>query len=204
MKIIFKGNKTQKNFFKIGVMANNKVDNLEMYFKLSENVEINNLRIFLKMNNSDFSFVNKEPIRNFDLIDNNLIIYYTLTRKVTKFKNIDMQVQFEYLTDDDIEVWQTQIFNITFDDTIAADEYIEEENPDILQDYEKRLTDLEAEPQRVVEYDSQYSFPNIGISSVIYIDKAANKTYRFNQTNNTYYCIGSDYSDIKIINCNGG
>lgn len=43
-------------------------------------------------------------------------------------------------------------------------------------------------------------FPNIGNEKNVYIAKEENKTYRWDDENLKYYCIGSDYNDIKIIN----
>ncbi|MGE1061792.1 hypothetical protein NXG27_04010 [Megasphaera paucivorans] len=49
-------------------------------------------------------------------------------------------------------------------------------------------------------YDSLYEFPNIGKFGVIYIDTGSNKTYRWDSENRKYFCVGSDYSDIGVIN----
>ena len=45
------------------------------------------------------------------------------------------------------------------------------------------------------------NFPSVGSSSVIYIDTSDNKTYRWSAEDSKYYCIGSDYSEIKLISC---
>ncbi|MEF9983686.1 MAG: hypothetical protein RR806_03110 [Oscillospiraceae bacterium] len=52
----------------------------------------------------------------------------------------------------------------------------------------------------IIQYDNIYQFPNLGNKSKLYIDKSSNKSYRWNDTDSKYYIIGSDYTDIKIIN----
>jgi hypothetical protein len=49
-------------------------------------------------------------------------------------------------------------------------------------------------------YANSFDFPNIGDEAVIYIDEQNNKSYRWSNKELKYYCIGSDYNDIKIIN----
>jgi hypothetical protein len=50
------------------------------------------------------------------------------------------------------------------------------------------------------QYGSKLEFPNVGNSAVVYLDRAANKAYRWDENNLKYYCVGSNYEDIKIIN----
>ncbi len=49
-------------------------------------------------------------------------------------------------------------------------------------------------------YASKYEFPNQGNEAVIYIDITENKSYRWSKAELKYYCVGSDYDDVKIIN----
>lgn len=51
----------------------------------------------------------------------------------------------------------------------------------------------------VYNADSYLEFPTIGDEHIVYIDTSNNKTYRFNSNELKYYIIGSNYSDIKII-----
>lgn len=50
------------------------------------------------------------------------------------------------------------------------------------------------------QYATRYEFPNIGNEGVLYSDIGENKTYRWDGTDLKYYCVGSNYEDIKIIN----
>ena len=51
----------------------------------------------------------------------------------------------------------------------------------------------------VSQYQSIYNFPSIGDKHTIYIDKSTNRTYRWDDDNLKYYCIGSDFNNIEII-----
>lgn len=48
-------------------------------------------------------------------------------------------------------------------------------------------------------YQNQYDFPNLGEVGVLYIDKDNNKVYRWDEDDRKYYCVGSDYTDVKVI-----
>ena len=50
-----------------------------------------------------------------------------------------------------------------------------------------------------IEFNNRYEFPSIGKENMIYVAKDENKTYRFNEDSLTYYCIGSDYNEIEVI-----
>lgn len=52
----------------------------------------------------------------------------------------------------------------------------------------------------IITKDDMYSFPSVGQTNCIYIARDENKTYRWDDTDFKYYCIGSDYKDIKVIN----
>lgn len=50
-----------------------------------------------------------------------------------------------------------------------------------------------------LEFKNHYEFPAIGEPNKLYIAKDESAIYRFNDTNNTYVCIGRDYTNIEII-----
>lgn len=52
----------------------------------------------------------------------------------------------------------------------------------------------------ILEFNTYLVFPNIGVTHTIYVDLNANKLYRWDENNLTYYIVGSDYNDIDIIN----
>ena len=60
---------------------------------------------------------------------------------------------------------------------------------------------VELNKSTIITEDTIYSFPTVGNEAFIYIASKENKTYRWDDDNSKYYCIGSDYNEIKIINC---
>lgn len=60
---------------------------------------------------------------------------------------------------------------------------------------------VELNKSTIITEDTIYSFPTVGNEAFIYIASKENRTYRWDNDNSKYYCIGSDYNEIKIINC---
>lgn len=56
--------------------------------------------------------------------------------------------------------------------------------------------------EKIIEVETFSNLPNAGKTGTIYIVKGENKTYRWDDTNIKYYCIGSDYNDITLIDAN--
>ena len=77
----------------------------------------------------------------------------------------------------------------------------------ILDYYTKQEANAKFATKDVVSvYETHFTFPNLGKDGVIYVATEENKTYRWDATEMRYYCVGSDYSEIKIIdggNANG-
>lgn len=51
----------------------------------------------------------------------------------------------------------------------------------------------------VFQAATRYEFPNIGNPYTLYIATEENKSYRWDDTDLKYYCVGSDYNEIEII-----
>lgn len=62
---------------------------------------------------------------------------------------------------------------------------------------------VELNESPVISKDTIYSFPTVGNEKHIYIATKENKTYRWNDDDLKYYCVGSDYNEIQLINCGG-
>ena len=52
-------------------------------------------------------------------------------------------------------------------------------------------------------YAGIVNFPTVGKPGNIYIDTLTNKLYRWDDDTIKYYCVGSDYSEIDLIDCGG-
>lgn len=61
-----------------------------------------------------------------------------------------------------------------------------------------RDTGVSATP--IAQHTNYDDFPLAGNESVLYIDRQANRSYRWNQADMHYYVVGSNYDDIVIIN----
>lgn len=72
--------------------------------------------------------------------------------------------------------------------------------PDKLYLYDGDWIELNPKQETIVTKDTIYDFPSIGNENCIYIARTENKTYRWSEPDLLYYCIGSDYNNIEIIN----
>lgn len=51
----------------------------------------------------------------------------------------------------------------------------------------------------IVEATTFLEFPSVGRGNTLYVDKSANKTYRWDEELYHYLCVGADYEDVGII-----
>ena len=54
--------------------------------------------------------------------------------------------------------------------------------------------------KEVEAHDTSFEFPNQGQEDVLYIERLKNKAWQWDPISMTYQCVGSDYSEITIIN----
>lgn len=59
---------------------------------------------------------------------------------------------------------------------------------------------VNANQEIVITKSSVSEFPSVGNEACVYVDKSQNRQYRWDDTVLKYYCIGSNWSDIQIIN----
>ena len=52
-------------------------------------------------------------------------------------------------------------------------------------------------------YSGISEFPSVGKAGELYIDISVNKIYRWDDEKLLYFCIGSDYNEIEIIDGGG-
>lgn len=58
---------------------------------------------------------------------------------------------------------------------------------------------VESRSNNVQTYNTLADFPTTGNKNTIYIETETNKAYRWDDDNVHFYCIGSDYKEIDII-----
>lgn len=207
MELVFCGKQPQQRFFRIGVVGNNLADKLVMIIsKAQGDLRLEEFTPIVKIVNRDLTFVEKTRNFIFDIDTDNekVILTYVFPKKVTNQRNVDMQVLFQKTETDDKIIWQTEIFNVTFDLEIDADKIIEKLYPDELQELDRRVTVLETVGVGVTEYIDRAHFPTVGDAGIIYIDTSENTPYRYDTEINNYVIIGLSPEDITIINANGG
>lgn len=54
-----------------------------------------------------------------------------------------------------------------------------------------------------IKFHTKFEFPNTGSSDLLYVATDENKIYRWDSTDLIYRVVGSDYNDIKLIDCGG-
>lgn len=52
----------------------------------------------------------------------------------------------------------------------------------------------------VYQYKSKFEFPTLGEVSALYVAQDENASYRWNESDLHYYCVGRDYQEIEVIN----
>ncbi len=212
MILNFLGNCPQQKFIRIGVIGNNLTDNLVLVLdtKQSGDLDLSGYKPYLKITNKNLTYADKTDCLdvNHDPETGKTKITYKVPDDVTGQQSVDMQLSFETLTGDDENldtlVWQSKVFNVTFDCALDVSKIVTAQYPDVINNLNERMYKIEQTTASIEQYVNKSYFPNVGKESTIYVDAENNTLYRFDTDTKTYYCVGSNYIDIKIINCNGG
>lgn len=56
------------------------------------------------------------------------------------------------------------------------------------------------ERRPILTFKNIFEFPNRGNSECLYLASDEEASYRWDNENSKYYCVGRDYTDIEIIN----
>jgi hypothetical protein len=130
-----------------GVVNDNDSNTIEFVIKRHPNELLDLARYtpYLKVEHKETSFYDKTGALNVSQSDDdlNLIIRYFVPRKVSRKREVLMQLQFENAEDANVKVWQTAVIKIRFAISINADKEIAAQGPEILQEHAHRLTSLE-------------------------------------------------------------
>lgn len=152
MEIKFNGIVADKNKIKFAVKRNNKANII--IFKLEKQQEDITLdtsnNFYVKIQSClNKTFFDKDSQVQITEDENYIYLAWTMLRKHTQFKNIDVQIQYEASGD---IVWQTSIINIDLFANIPADEEIENLYPSILTNFENRIKELEEGQQGNIQW----------------------------------------------------
>ena len=163
--------------------------------KIINELDITDFTAYIKIDTPLICEAYKDKLKCVASSEEKVMYEWVVTDSISQYKNVDLQISFE----SGIVKFSTKIFSISFDASINADELIEKNYPGVLQDIEERLKEVEKK-SHIEQYDSLSEFPTLGDVFTVYVDKEKNKIYRWNNEDNYYYCIGSDYEQIKIVN----
>lgn len=50
-----------------------------------------------------------------------------------------------------------------------------------------------------IEFNNRFEFPSVGKDNMLYVAKDEHKVYIFNSTTLNYEIVGSDYTEIEVI-----
>lgn len=199
MQIEFKGNNPPIKSYNFGVMGNNAAEIIEFVLNSQQlNMDLTKFKAYVKSASPTLAFTDKEKLEIEDAGAGKIKLAWKLLRKHTRNYSLNVQLQFEDSKAD--IVWQTLVITFHFGKTIDADKEIENQQPTIIQDLCERVSTLEEKTETANQsYESYHNFPTVGKENIIYIDTSDDKLYRWDDTNLKYYCVGSNYENIKII-----
>lgn len=200
MRLEFMGNSTFQKIFNYSIQGNNASETIEFVLTaLQEDIDLRTCKAFVKSSTTSKSFTDKQSVEIEELDMGKILVKWTIFRKHSQHRSLNVQLVFEGLTSDTI--WQTSVIVFNFGKTINADEEIENQNPSIIQEFEKRITALEEQTTHAIqEYESYINFPTVGMTGLLYIDTENNSCYRWDDKQLKYFCVGMDYTQIEIIN----
>lgn len=205
MKIIFSKNQPERNYYRIGVRENNLTDKLEFEVDMfQDDVDLSSFQAYLKVVSIDRTFADKiELIPTINQKTEKICLEAILTSSITKTGCADFQlefVDFNAKTLQLVPLWQTQIFNVAFDETLAVDEVvIQNTSPEILKSIDFRLNHLEESSTSLLEYNNYSEFPNSGEKNALYLAKDERCIYCYDTETKKYILVGTDYNEIDII-----
>lgn len=208
MKIFFNGRRPYQNYYRIGVQNNNLVDTLEFIINnnIQEGKDLTGFKPFLKIVNESMTYIDKIPLTSeFKNDSGEIILKIDLSEYATSDASIDVQLEFLDLNaenDTNVRVWQTNIINIAFEETLLVDKIIQQKEPTILRNHEYRLNEIENKLPYVIIVNSILELPLIGKENTLYVCKETDEIYCFDLNLKQYTLISNNYNNIEIVNGN--
>lgn len=156
--INYNGNKPTTDYFKFSVQGNNNADVVRFCLEKKQGkIDLSGYKVYVQAYCEEDDFIDKVEITdNVNIVDNQLSADWTLLKKHTVNRQLQVSLSFEDL--DNEVVWQTRIVKITIANGIDADKEMINKYPTII---EKMLKQL-AQPKEKNSFIQ--SFYNINIS----------------------------------------
>lgn len=145
MEITFVGKKPNKKVFEYSVVGNAKVDRIDFILTTTPSdiyslSELADFLPFVKVQSVGLDYVDKIKTTS-EIVDNNLVVSFTLQKKTTQFRNIAVQLQFE--NDEGKIIAQCEMVGLALSGNINADHEIPDRYPSVLVNLEYRISRLE-------------------------------------------------------------
>lgn len=185
------------NSLRLRQQFDNDVYNIQFVFnQFIFGVNISNYKCYVKVDTTLLKCAEKEELKP-SLLEDKLIVNWSIKQNVSQWQRVNVQVSFEELKTN--KILNTKIITLYFDKSINADKEIEETYPSVLNQHELRIEKLEGQ-SHIEQFENYLAFPTSGNENICYVDKKTNKFYRWDSKELKYYCIGSDYNQIELVN----
>lgn len=146
--INYKGITPQQRFYSHAVKGNNNANEIKFIVERYQNdLDLASLTPYLKVSSKCENYFDKISL-TLTNDDDFVYLVWTMTRKSTHYRNLELQLQFQSDDSDDV-VFQTQIVELELNETINADKEISEEYPTILSQLEKMIKEIEANAEKI-------------------------------------------------------
>ena len=132
--------------YHLSVINNAKVDKIKFFSHFKDYADYS---IYLKVESDDHEYIDKIAIEQGDIsiVEDALVIDWTLSAISTRFKKIYVQLQFEKQGD----IAQSRIVGIILNDTIDVDKGLKRLYPKVLERLEEEVKNLEERVTRLEE-----------------------------------------------------
>lgn len=150
--INYNGNKPTTDYFKFSVQGNNNADVVRFCLEKKQGkIDLSGYKVYVQAYCEEDDFIDKVEITdNVNIVDNQLSADWTLLKKHTVNRQLQVSLSFEDL--DNEVVWQTQIVKITIANGIDADEEMINKYPTVIEEMQKDINELKNKPSKEFVY----------------------------------------------------
>lgn len=130
--------------YHLSVINNSKVDKVQIF---SQFVNYADYSIYLKVESDNGEYIDKIAIEQSDvaIVKDALVVKWTLEEVSTRFKKVNIQLQFEK----DDEVAQSRIVGVVLNDTIDVSKGLKRLYPHVLRELETKIAELKREVEEL-------------------------------------------------------
>ena len=191
--INFKGITPQQRFYSYAVQGNNKSNIIRFVVEQDqENEDLHTMSCYLKVANKEHNYIDKIKLSEVATENGYITLSWEMTRKSTRYRNLELQLQFESEDEDDI-IYQSQIIELELNNTINADKEIEEEYPSELQRLNKEVKEVKED---VTDLDNE-------VKTKVSKTSETNKVYGTDENGNQTLYPKDSFGQVEDVKVNG-